>query len=103
MLPYRKHWRSRKVNKPFGVYSRTTINIATGRLLKFQEAAVVQKGAKMQEHKDWDGNLLPDPAPTVQHVHIGDIIKIKINDEDRIGRASKYGEFEVICSEKSNE
>lgn len=50
----------------------------------------------MQEYKDWDGNLIPDPAPTVKHVHIGDIIKIKINDEDRIGRASKYGEYEVI-------
>ena len=50
----------------------------------------------MQEYKDWDGNLAPDPAPTIHHVHMGDIIKIKINDEDRIGRASKYGEYEVI-------
>lgn len=50
----------------------------------------------MQEYKDWDGTLLLDPAPTVQHVHIGDIIKIKINDEDRIGRTSKYCEYEVI-------
>lgn len=50
----------------------------------------------MQEYKDCDGNLLPDPAPTVQSVHIGDTIKIKINDEDRIGRTSKYCEYEVI-------
>lgn len=50
----------------------------------------------MQEYKDWGGNLAPDPAPKIQHVHIGDIIKIKINDEDHIGRTSKYGEYEVI-------
>mgnify|MGYP001520241755 CR=1 FL=1 len=29
----------------------------------------------MQEYKDWDGNLLPDPAPRIHNVHIGDIIK----------------------------
>ncbi len=48
------------------------------------------------QYKDWDGDLLPDPAPRIRNIHIGDIIKIKINDEDRIGRASKYGEYEVI-------
>ena len=52
----------------------------------------------MQEYKDWDGTLLLDPAPTVQHVHIGDIIKIKINDEDRIGRTEKIsGNREHNC------
>lgn len=50
----------------------------------------------MQEYKDWDSNLLPDPAPRIRNIHIGDTIKIKINDEDRIGRASKYCEYEVI-------
>ena len=50
----------------------------------------------MQEYKDWDGNLLPNPTPRIHNVHIGDTIKIKINDEDRIGRASKYCEYEVI-------
>lgn len=29
----------------------------------------------MQEYKDWDGNLLPDPAPHIRNIHIGDIIK----------------------------
>ena len=29
----------------------------------------------MQEYKDWDGNLLPDPAPRIRNIHIGDIIK----------------------------
>ena len=48
------------------------------------------------QYKDWDGDLLPDPAPRIRNIHIGDTIKIKINDEDRIGRASKYGEYEVI-------
>lgn len=50
----------------------------------------------MQEYKDWDGNLLPDPATRIRNIHIGDTIKIKINDKDRIGRASKYCEYEVI-------
>ena len=27
------------------------------------------------QYKDWDGNLLPDPAPRIHNVHIGDIIK----------------------------
>lgn len=31
----------------------------------------------MQEYKDWDGNLLPDPAPRIHNIHIGDIIKTK--------------------------
>lgn len=50
----------------------------------------------MQEYKDWSGNLASNPTPTVHNVHIGDIIKIKINDEDHIGRTSKYGQYEVI-------
>lgn len=29
----------------------------------------------MQEYKDWDGNLLPDPAPRIRNIHIGTIIK----------------------------
>ena len=29
----------------------------------------------MQEYKDWDGNLLPDPAPRVSNIQIGTIIK----------------------------
>lgn len=29
----------------------------------------------MQEYKDWDGNLLPDQAPRIRNIHIGDIIK----------------------------
>ena len=29
----------------------------------------------MQEYKDWDGNLLPDPAPCIRNIHLGDIIK----------------------------
>lgn len=24
------------------------------------------------KYKDWDGNLLPDPAPRINNVHIGD-------------------------------
>ena len=27
----------------------------------------------MQEYKDWDGNLLLDPAPRIHNVHIGTI------------------------------
>lgn len=27
------------------------------------------------QYKDWDGNLLPDPAPRIHNIHIGDIIK----------------------------
>ena len=29
----------------------------------------------MQEYKDWDGNLLPDPAPRISNIQIGTIIK----------------------------
>ena len=29
----------------------------------------------MQEYKDWDGNLLPGPAPRIRNIHIGIIIK----------------------------
>ena len=34
-----------------------------------------RKETTMQEYKDWDGNLLPDPAPRIRNIHIGDIIK----------------------------
>ena len=98
MLPYRKHWRSRKVNRPFGVYSRTTINIATGRLLKnFPRGSSRPERRSMQEYKEWTGNIMPDASSTIQHVRVGDIIKIKENDEDRIGRASKYHEYEIVA------
>ena len=36
----------------------------------------------MQEYKDWDGNLLPDPAPTIEHVHIGDTIRVKTRKDN---------------------
>ena len=29
----------------------------------------------MQEYKEWTGDILPDPAPRIRNVHIGDIIK----------------------------
>lgn len=76
MMPSGKHWQPRKINKPFGVYSRTTINIATGRPLETSKRQQPSgKETTMQEYKDWDGNLLPDPAPRIHNVHIGDIIK----------------------------
>lgn len=79
------------------MYSRLTINIATGRPLEQPPRGSSRpERSKMQEYKDWDANLAPDPAPTVHNVHIGDIIKIKINDEDHIGRTSKYGQYEVV-------
>lgn len=34
------------------------------------------------QYKDWDGNLLPDPAPRIHNVHIGDVIKIKENERE---------------------
>jgi hypothetical protein len=34
-----------------------------------------RKETIMQEYKDLDGNLLPDPAPRIRNIHIGDIIK----------------------------
>lgn len=74
MLQYRKHWQPRKINKPFGVYSRTTINIATGRPLIPRGSSRPER-RNMQEYKDLDGNLLPDPAPRIRNIHIGDIIK----------------------------
>lgn len=29
----------------------------------------------MQEYKEWTGDILPDPAPRIRNIHIGDIIK----------------------------
>ena len=35
----------------------------------------------MQEYKEWDENVLLGPAPTIQNVHKGDIIKAMENEE----------------------
>ena len=60
----------------------------------------------MQEYKDWDGNLLLDPAPRIHNVHIGTIIKTehKIIEEplETRGRGrhrfiSETREYEVIA------
>lgn len=29
----------------------------------------------MQDYKEWTGDILPDPAPRICNIHIGDIIK----------------------------
>lgn len=50
----------------------------------------------MQEYKDWDGNLLPDPAPRIHNVHIGDVIKIKENEEDPGRWGKQLREYEII-------
>lgn len=44
----------------------------------------------MQEYKDWDGNLLPDPTPRIHNVHIGDTIKIKIKHSNQEPRADYF-------------
>lgn len=50
----------------------------------------------MQEYKDWDGNLLPDPAPRIHNVHIGDVIKIKENEENPGKWGKPFREYEII-------
>lgn len=58
------------------------------------------------QYKDWDGNLLPDPAPRIHNVHTGTIIKTehKIIEEplETRGRGqhrfiSDTREYEVIA------
>lgn len=49
----------------------------------------------MQEYKDWDGNLLPDPAPTIAHAHIGDTIKVKTR-KDNFERTYSINEYEIL-------
>lgn len=44
----------------------------------------------MQEYKEWDENVLLGPAPTIQNVHKGDIIKTMENDGD-VGRGTAPG------------
>ena len=48
------------------------------------------------QYKDWDGNLLPDPAPRINNVHIGDVIKIKENEEDPGRWGKPLREYEII-------
>lgn len=50
----------------------------------------------MQEYKDWDGNLLPDPAPKIQHVHIGDTIRIK-ERKSNFENTYSINEYEIIA------
>lgn len=49
----------------------------------------------MQEYKEWDENVLLGPAPTIQNVHKGDIIKTMENDGD-VGRGTAPREYEVV-------
>lgn len=48
------------------------------------------------QYKDWDGNLLPDPAPRIHNVHIGDVIKIKENEEDPGRWGKPLREYKII-------
>ena len=48
------------------------------------------------QYKDWDGNLLPDPAPRIHNVHIGDVIKIKENEENPGRWGKPFREYEII-------
>ncbi len=50
----------------------------------------------MQEYKDWGGNLLPDPAPTIEHVHIGDTIRVKTR-KDNFEHTYSINEYEIIA------
>lgn len=50
----------------------------------------------MQEYKDWDGNLLPDPAPTIEHAHIGDTIRVKTR-KDNFENTDSIIEYEIIA------
>ena len=49
----------------------------------------------MQEYKEWDENVLLGPAPTIQNVHKGDIIKAMEHDGD-VGRGTIPREYEVV-------
>ena len=49
----------------------------------------------MQEYKEWDENVLLGPAPTIQNIHKGDIIKAMENDGD-VGRETAPREYEVV-------
>lgn len=60
----------------------------------------------MREYKEWNGAILPDPAPRIRNIHIGDIIKTvrKVIEEplETRGRGqhrfiSETREYEVIA------
>lgn len=48
----------------------------------------------MQEYKDWDGNLLPDSAPTIQHVHKGFVIRVS-EQADSVGHGKTQREYVI--------
>ena len=58
------------------------------------------------QYKDWDGDLLPDPAPRIRNIHIGDIIKtvrkvieepLEIRGRGRHQVISETREYEVTA------
>ena len=57
----------------------------------------------MQEYKDWDGNLLPDPAPRIHNIHIGDIIKTKHKSIDEPLETRGRGQHRFISETREYE
>ena len=60
----------------------------------------------MQEYKEWTGDILPDPAPRIRNIHIGDIIKtvrkvieepLEIRGRGRHQVISETREYEVTA------
>lgn len=57
----------------------------------------------MQEYKDWDGNLLPDPAPRIHNIHIGDIIKTKHKSIEEPLETRGRGQHRFISETREHE
>ena len=55
------------------------------------------------QYKDWDGNLLPDPAPRIRNIQIGTIIKTdhKIIEEPLETRGR--GQHQVVSETREYE
>lgn len=57
----------------------------------------------MQEYKDWDGNLLPDPAPRIHNIHIGDIIKTTHKSIEEPLETRGRGQHQVVSETREYE
>lgn len=50
----------------------------------------------MQDYKEWTSDILPDPAPTIEHAHIGDTIRVKTR-KDNFENTDSIIEYEIIA------
>lgn len=48
----------------------------------------------MQEYKEWTGDILPDSAPKIQHVHIGAVIRVS-EQADSVGHGKTQREYVI--------